>query len=156
MAQFMKEKVVEVVEIDEIVRQKDAGLLAVAQAFADGRNEEAVQLAAPYMTTVTVTDDDYKAAEASKSDAKPVNGPMPDATRNMLNLVKTIRKSIKTSPRHRHTILKPFGNGLTPIQRRNSVLRLRYSPRKTSAFKLSPGRRRKRISNCRKMSAPKR
>ena len=98
MAQFMREKVVEVVEIDEIVRQKDAGLLAVATAFAHGRNEEAVQLAAPYMTTVTVTDDDYKAAEASKADAKPVNGPMPDATRGMLDLVKAIRKKHKDIP----------------------------------------------------------
>ena len=98
MAQFMKEGVVEVVEIDEIVRQKDAGLLAVAQAFADGRNEEAVQLAAPYMTTVTVTDGDYEAAEASKSDAKPVGGPLPDAMRSMLNLVKTIRKKHKDIP----------------------------------------------------------
>ena len=98
MAQFMKEKVVEVVEIDEIVRQKDAGLLAVAQAFADGRNEEATRLAAPYMTTVTVTDDDYQAAEASKADAEPVGGPLPDATRSMLNLVKTIRKKHKDIP----------------------------------------------------------
>ncbi len=98
MAQFMKEGVVEVVEIDEIVRQKDAGLLAVAQAFADGRNEEAVQLAAPYMTTVTVTDADYESAEASKADAKPVGGPMPDATRSMLNLVKAIRKKHKDIP----------------------------------------------------------
>ena len=98
MAQMMREKVVEVVEIDEIVRQKDAGLLAVATAFAHGRNEEAVQLAAPYMTTVTVTDADYEAAEASKSDAKPVGGPMPDATRSMLNLVKTIRKKHKDLP----------------------------------------------------------
>ncbi|MDA8119749.1 MAG: relaxase domain-containing protein [Gammaproteobacteria bacterium] len=98
MSQFMKEKVVEVVEIDEIVRQKDAGLLAVATAFAHGRNEEAVQLAAPYMTTVTVTDTDYEAAESSKADAKPVNGPLPDATRSMLNLVKTIRKKHKDIP----------------------------------------------------------
>ncbi len=98
MAQMMREKVVKVAEIDEIVRQKDAGLLAVATAFAHGRNEEAVQLAAPYMTAVTVTDDDYKAAEASKADAKPVNGPLPDATRSMLNLVKTIRKKHKDIP----------------------------------------------------------
>ena len=98
MAQFMKEKVVEVVEIDEIVRQKDAGLLAVAQAFADGRNEEATRLAAPYMKTVTVTDGDYEAAEASKADAKPMGGPLPDATRSMLNLVKTIRKKHKDIP----------------------------------------------------------
>ena len=66
MAQMMREKVVEVAEIDEIVRQKDAGLLAVATAFAHGRNQEAVQLAAPYMTAVTVTDADYQSAEAVK------------------------------------------------------------------------------------------
>ena len=98
MSQFMKEGVVEVLEIDEIVRQKDAGLLAVATAFADGRNEEATRLAAQYMTTVTVTDDDYKAAEASKADAKPVGGPLPDATRSMLDLVKAIRKKHKDIP----------------------------------------------------------
>ena len=98
MSQFMKEKVVEVVEIDEIVRQKDAGLLAVAQAFARGRNEEATRLAAPYMTTVTVTDADYEAADSSKSDAMPVNGPMPNATRGMMQLVKAIRKKHKDIP----------------------------------------------------------
>ena len=97
-AQMMREKVIGFSEITEINRQKDEKLLAVAQAFADGRNEEAVQLAAPYMTTVTVTDADYEAAEASKADAKPAGGPMPDATRSMLNLVKTIRKKHKDIP----------------------------------------------------------
>jgi conjugative relaxase-like TrwC/TraI family protein len=98
MAQMMREKVVEVAEIDEIVRQKDAGLLAVAQAFADGRNEEATRLAAPYMTTVTVTDQDYEAAQASKADAKVLDGPTPKPTRAMLDLVKTLRKEDKELP----------------------------------------------------------
>ena len=97
MAQMMREKVVEVAVIDEIVRQKDAGLLAVAKAFADGRNKDAVELAEPYMTAVTVTDDDYEAAQASKSDAKPL-GPIPEATRNMLDLVKSLRKEDKGLP----------------------------------------------------------
>ena len=98
MSQFMKEKVVEVVEIDEIVRQKDAALLAVAQAFADGRNQEAVKLAEPYMTSVTVTDGDYEAAQASKSDAKVLDGPTPKATRGMLDLVKSLRQDNKDLP----------------------------------------------------------
>ena len=98
-AQMMREKVIGFSEITEINRQREAPeLLAVAQAFADGRNQDAVKLAEPFMKTVTVTDDDYKSAEASKSDAKPVGGPMPDATRSMLNLVKTIRKKHKDLP----------------------------------------------------------
>ncbi|MHB1609630.1 MAG: MobF family relaxase [Acidiferrobacter thiooxydans] len=90
MAQFMKEGVVEVVEIDEIVRQKDAGLLAVAQAFADGRNEEAVQLAAPYMTTVTVTDDDYQAAKVAPEPAAQQQD-VPEATEDMVLYVSKLR-----------------------------------------------------------------
>ena len=61
-AQMMKEGVLNYSTIDEITRQKDAGLLAVAQAFADGENERAVELADPYMQSVTVTDKDWKAA----------------------------------------------------------------------------------------------
>ena len=65
-AQAMKEGVLNYSTIDEITRQKDAGLLAVAQAFADGRNKEAVELADPYMQSVTVTDADWKAAGVEK------------------------------------------------------------------------------------------
>ncbi len=61
-AQAMKEGVLDYSTIDEITRQKDAGLLAVAQAFADGRNAEAVELADPYMSAVTVTDADWQSA----------------------------------------------------------------------------------------------
>ena len=98
-AQMMKEKVIGFSEITEINRQREAPeLLAVAQAFADGRNQDAVKLAEPFMKIVTVTDGDYESADASKSDATPVGGPMPDATRSMLNLVKTIRKKHKDLP----------------------------------------------------------
>ena len=62
MSQMMKEGVISFSEVTEINRQKDAGLLAVATAFADGRNDEAVKLAEPYMTPVTVTHADYDAA----------------------------------------------------------------------------------------------
>lgn len=65
-SQMMKEGVLDYSTIDEITRQKDAGLLAVAQAFADGRNDEAVELADPYMSAVTVTDKDWKAAGVEK------------------------------------------------------------------------------------------
>ncbi|MHB1608967.1 MAG: MobF family relaxase [Acidiferrobacter thiooxydans] len=98
-AQMMKEKVIGFSEITEINRQREAPeLLAVAQAFADGRNQDAVKLAEPFMKTVTVTDADYEAAEASKDDAKPVGGPLPDATRGMLDLVKALRKKHKDLP----------------------------------------------------------
>jgi conjugative relaxase-like TrwC/TraI family protein len=70
-SQVMKEGAIQFSEITEINRQKDAGLLAVAQAFADGRNAEAVRLAEPYMTSVTVTDDEALEAPAS-SDFKTV------------------------------------------------------------------------------------
>jgi conjugative relaxase-like TrwC/TraI family protein len=77
MAQFMKERVVEVVEIDEIIRQKDKALLALAQAFADGRNDEAVKLAEPYMTAVTVTPADYEVAKV-EPEPKAVSSPGDD------------------------------------------------------------------------------
>ncbi len=70
-AQMMKERAIEFSEITEINRQKDLGLLAVAQAFADGRNAEAVDLAEPYMSTVTVTDQDWKTAGAEKTNKLP-------------------------------------------------------------------------------------
>ena len=90
MSQFMKEKVVEVVEIDEIVRQKDAGLLAVATAFAHGRNKEAVQLAEPYMTAVAVTDEDYQAANVAPDPAPPAQD-VPAATEEMVEYVSKLR-----------------------------------------------------------------
>jgi conjugative relaxase-like TrwC/TraI family protein len=98
MAQMMREKVIDWAEVKEINRQKDKKLLAVAQAFAEGRNKEAVALAEPFMTAVTVTDGDYEAAQSSKSDAKPLDGPMPEATRNMLDLVKSLRQDNKDLP----------------------------------------------------------
>ena len=89
MAQMMKEKVVDVAVIDEIIRQKDAGLLAVAQAFADGRNEEATQLAAPYMTAVTVTDADYQAAKVAPEPSP--SGQDAEATEEMVLYVSRLR-----------------------------------------------------------------
>ncbi len=97
-AQMMREKVIGHSEITEINRQKDEKLLAVAQAFADGRNKEAVALAEPYMSAVKITDADYEAAQASKADAKVLDGPMPKATRSMLDLVKSLRKDDKNLP----------------------------------------------------------
>ncbi|MHB1512059.1 MobF family relaxase [Acidiferrobacter sp.] len=70
-AQMMKERAIDFSEITEINRQKDAGLLAVAQAFADGRSKEAVVLAEPYMTSVAVTDEDYTAADAAPEPQAP-------------------------------------------------------------------------------------
>ncbi len=70
-AQMMKEGAIQFSEITAINRQKDAGLLAVAQAFADGRNQAAVQLAAPYMTSVAITQEDYEAAGAAPEPPAP-------------------------------------------------------------------------------------
>ena len=90
MAQMMKEGVISFSEITEINRQRDAGLLAVATAFAHGRNKEAVQLAAPYMTAVTVTAQDYEAAKIAPEPAaqqQDVQG----ATEEMVAYVSKLR-----------------------------------------------------------------
>ena len=88
-AQMMKEGAIQYSEITEIHRQKDAGLLAVAQAFADGRNKDAVQLAAPYMTAVTVTDADYQSAKVAPELAHQQD--VPEATEEMVAYVSKLR-----------------------------------------------------------------
>ncbi|MHB1609711.1 MAG: MobF family relaxase [Acidiferrobacter thiooxydans] len=88
-AQMMKAKAINFSEITEINRQKDAGLLAVAQAFADGRNKDAVQLAAPYMTAVTVTDADYQSAKVAPELAHQQD--VPEATEEMVAYVSKLR-----------------------------------------------------------------
>ena len=89
-AQMMKEKVIGFSEITEINRQKDPALLAVAQAFADGRNQEAVKLAEPYMTTVTVTDEDYQAAKVAPEPAAQQQD-VQEATEDMVLYVSKLR-----------------------------------------------------------------
>ena len=91
-SQVMKEGAIQFSEITEINRQKDAGLLAVAQAFADGRNAEAVRLAEPYMTSVTVTDEDYTAADAAPEPPAPPELIQSEATGAMLGYVKSLMK----------------------------------------------------------------
>ena len=91
-SQMMKEHAIEFSEITEINRQKDAGLLAVAQAFADGRNQDAVKLAEPYMTAVTVTEEDYTAADAAPEPPAPPELIQSEATGAMLGYVKNLMK----------------------------------------------------------------
>ena len=88
-AQMMKEQAINFSEITEINRQKDPGLLAVAQAFADGRNKDAVQFAAPYMTAVTVTDADYQAAKVAPEPSP--SGQDAEATEEMVLYVSRLR-----------------------------------------------------------------
>ncbi|WP_297391159.1 MobF family relaxase [Acidiferrobacter sp.] len=89
-AQMMKEKVIGFSEITEINRQKDPALLAVAQAFADGRNADAVKLAEPFMTAVTVTDEDYQAAKVAPEPAAQQQD-VPEATEEMVLYVGKLR-----------------------------------------------------------------
>ena len=70
-AQAMKSGALQFAEISEINRQKDAGLLAVAQAFADGDTKRAVGLAEKYMSVAQVTDDDWRHAGVEPSKEKP-------------------------------------------------------------------------------------
>jgi conjugative relaxase-like TrwC/TraI family protein len=62
LEQMIQEKAISVSEITEINRQRDPELLAIAQAFANGDAARAVDLAEPYMSAVTVTGEDWKAA----------------------------------------------------------------------------------------------
>ena len=106
-AQAMKEGVLNYSTIDEITRQKDAGLLAVAQAFADGENERAVELADPYMSAVTVTDKDWKAAGVERilekdSDKAPK---IPPAVRAQAIARETAAAYLKLSPEEREKTL---------------------------------------------------
>ena len=61
----------------------------MAQAFADGRNKDAVQLAAPYMTAVTVTDADYQSAKVAPELAHQQD--VPEATEEMVAYVSKLR-----------------------------------------------------------------
>ncbi len=94
-AQMMKEGAISFSEITEINRQKDAGLLAVAQAFADGHNAEAVRLAEPYMTSVAVTDEDYTAADAAPEPHAPPELIQAEATGAMMGYVASLMKKDK-------------------------------------------------------------
>ena len=97
-AQAMKEKAIAWREILEISRQKDLGLLAVATAFAEGRNEEAVTLAARYMTVAQVAEDDYRRV----AEVPPEQGPNPlskiKATTDMLDLMSTLAEREHIDP----------------------------------------------------------
>ena len=106
-AQMMKEGVLHYSTIDEITRQKDEGLLAVAQAFADGRNDEAVELADPYMSAVTVTDADWKAAGVEKVLEKDVDKApkIPPAVRAQAIARETAAAYLKLSPEEREKTL---------------------------------------------------
>ncbi len=94
-AQMMSEGALQYSTIDEITRQKDVGLLAVAQAFADGRNAEAVRLAEPYMTTVAATEEDYTAADAAPEPPAPPELIEGEATGGMLGYVASLMKKDK-------------------------------------------------------------
>lgn len=94
-AQMMKEHAIEFSEITEINRQKDLGLLAVAQAFADGRTAEAVKLAEPYMTTVAATEEDYTAADAAPEPPAPPELIEGEATEAMMGYVTSLMKKDK-------------------------------------------------------------
>ncbi len=105
-AQMMKEKAINFSEITEINRQKDPGLLAVAQAFADGRNKNAVTLAAPYMTAVTVTDKDYADSGLKREPIK--NGKeslTPQAVRVQAIARETAQEYLALSPDERDKTL---------------------------------------------------
>ncbi len=98
-AQAMKEGVLNYSTIDEITRQKDAGLLAVAQAFADGKADEAVELADPYMQAVTVTDKDWEAAGVEKVEEVLKDGQATDAMLSLMNAIA--KKQELTAPKAR-------------------------------------------------------
>lgn len=103
-AQMMKERAIDFSEITEINRQKDAGLLALAQAFAAGRNKEAVALAEPYMTSVAVTDADYQATGMAKPLSSPGNDKVklaPPAVRAHAIARETAAAYLKLSPEER-------------------------------------------------------
>jgi conjugative relaxase-like TrwC/TraI family protein len=64
-AQLLKTGSIAHANIDEIQRQRDPQLRAIAQAFARGDAEKGVELAQPYMTQVKPTEEDWAAAEAT-------------------------------------------------------------------------------------------
>ena len=68
----------------------------MAQAFADGRNQDAVQLAEPYMSAVAITDDDYKAADATPEPQAPPEMVQGEATEAMTGYVKSLMKKDET------------------------------------------------------------
>ena len=131
-AQMMKEGVLHYSTIDEITRQKDEGLLAVAQAFADGRNDEAVELADPYMSAVTVTDADWKAAGVEKVLEKDVDKApkIPPAVRAAAIARETAQAYLALSPEEREKTLVMAG---THIIRRSINAHIRAGLQESGA-----------------------
>lgn len=91
-AQAMQSGAISYSTIAEINRQKDAGLLEVAQAFADGRNKDAVTLAEKYMRVAEVCDDDWTRAAQQKEPGEGVNLSDLTATRKMLSYAAEVAK----------------------------------------------------------------
>ena len=138
-AQAMSEGALQYSIIDEITRQKDAGLLAVAEAFAAGDAERAVDLAEPYMKSVTVTDEDWEVAGADKVEAEAMKDG--DATPAMRGLVKSL---IKKNP----DLPKPLAKDFKTIREwldQHSTINLGYEA-KLKDIKIPPAVRAQAIA----------
>lgn len=103
-AQAMASGAIQYAEISEINRQKDAGLLAVAQAFADGRNKEAVALAEKYMSVAQATDSDWHRSGLEPSKDKP-----PQSVRAVAIALETARQYLSLSSSEREKTLMLSG-----------------------------------------------
>ena len=84
-AQLLKTGSIAYADIDEIQRQKDPQLKAIAQAFAKGNAATGVELARPYMQQVRITEQDWAEAESQKQEQKTDDKP---ATEKMLELAE--------------------------------------------------------------------
>ncbi len=84
-AQLLKTGSIDYSDIDEIQRQKDPQLKAIAQAFAKGNAAKGVELARPYMQQVRITEQDWAEAESQKQEQKTDDKP---ATEKMLELAE--------------------------------------------------------------------
>ena len=89
LQQAMEAGAIRYVEINEVQRQTDPRLKEMAQTWANRDTVAAVQIAKEYMHTVTVTDEDWRAAKREPQKPEPVrDGEGPQPTKPMVELAE--------------------------------------------------------------------
>ena len=90
LQQAMEAGAIRYVEINEVQRQTDPRLKEMAQTWANRDTVAAVQIAKEYMHTVTVTDEDWRAAKREPKKPEVVQSDGPQPTKPMVELAERL------------------------------------------------------------------